>query len=79
MSGIRGAPPPETTKVAVFYHGGYQSQLLLNATGYGTQQKWALMEKQLRAKLDKEPSSKDLSILEFQMCDLRIPHVLTCP
>jgi hypothetical protein len=67
VSGIRGAPPPDTTKAAIFYYGGYQSQLLVNATGYGTEKKWLLLEKQLRAKLEKEPAAKEISTLEFQM------------
>jgi hypothetical protein len=67
VSGIRGAPPPPTTKATIFYHGGYQSQLILNATGYGTSQKWALFETQLRRKLKASGTGKELSILEFQV------------
>jgi hypothetical protein len=67
VSGIRGAPPPPTTKATIFYQGGYQSQLLLNATGYGTAEKWALLETQFRRKLKTSGADKDLSILEFQM------------
>jgi hypothetical protein len=67
VSGIKGAAPPPTTKATIFYHGGYQSQLLLNATGYGTAQKWALLETQLRRKLKASGTDKELSILEFQV------------
>ena len=67
VSGIKGAPPPPTTKVTIFYHGGYQSQLVLNATGYGTAQKWALFERQLRRKLKALETDEELSILEFQV------------
>ncbi|KAL4740594.1 DUF1446 domain-containing protein [Aspergillus similis] len=65
ISGIRGSPPPSTTKCAVFYQGGYEAQLLLNATGYGTSRKWDLLEKQLRHFI---PAAvlKDLETLEFQ-------------
>jgi hypothetical protein len=66
VSGIRGAPPPPTTKVTIFYRGGFQSQTLVNAAGYGTSQKWALMEAQIRRKLQKSGVDKELSILEFQ-------------
>ncbi|KAL4805064.1 DUF1446 domain-containing protein [Aspergillus unguis] len=65
VSGIRGSPPPSTTKCAVFYHGGYEAQLLLNATGYATARKWDLLEKQLRHFI---PAAvlNDLETLEFQ-------------
>ncbi|KMU91033.1 hypothetical protein CIHG_08969 [Coccidioides immitis H538.4] len=46
VSGLKGAPPPPTTKLAIFYRGGYEGQLLVNATGYGTDKKWELFEKQ---------------------------------
>ncbi|TGO80875.1 hypothetical protein BPOR_1591g00010 [Botrytis porri] len=39
VTGVIGLPPPPTTKAARFYHAGYQCQILVNATGYGTKQK----------------------------------------
>jgi len=72
VSGIKGAPPPPTTKVTIFYEGGFQSQIILNATGYGTAQKWALFEIQLRRKLKESGADKALSILEFQMSAMSI-------
>ena len=42
VSGVKGAPPPSTTKLAVFYKGGYQCELVLNATGYATRKKFEL-------------------------------------
>jgi len=74
VSGIRGSPPPPTTKCAVFYHGGYEAQLLLNATGYGTARKWDLLEKQLRHFIPAE-AAKDLETLEFQRYLLSIIHL----
>ncbi|TVY33523.1 hypothetical protein LSUB1_G008353 [Lachnellula subtilissima] len=65
VSGIRGSPPPSTTKCAIFYQGGYEAQLLLNATGYATANKWDLLEKQLRRFIPAEVL-KDLETLEFQ-------------
>ncbi|KAI9933925.1 hypothetical protein MW887_004997 [Aspergillus wentii] len=65
VHGIKGSPPPETTKLAVFYPGGYEGQLLLNATGYGTAQKWDLIEKQIRHFLP-EKVLDNLETLEFQ-------------
>ncbi|PWY92836.1 DUF1446-domain-containing protein [Aspergillus heteromorphus CBS 117.55] len=64
-SGIRGSPPPSTTKLAVFYQGGYEAQLLLNATGYATGKKWDMLEKQTRHFIP-EKVLKSLETLEFQ-------------
>lgn len=65
VHGIRGYAPPPTTKLAVFYLGGYEAQLLLNATGYGTSAKWDLIEKQICHFISKEALEK-LDTLEFQ-------------
>lgn len=67
LSGIVGKPPPATTKAAIFYHGGYQSQMLLNATGYGTEQKWKLLEEQIRMQLTRKKLEDAFEVLEFQM------------
>lgn len=67
LSGIVGKPPPATTKAAIFYHGGYQSQMLLNATGYGTEQKWKLLEEQIRMQLKRKKLEDTFEVLEFQM------------
>ncbi|RDW62022.1 hypothetical protein BP6252_11455 [Coleophoma cylindrospora] len=67
VSGIRGAPPPPTTKVAIFYQGGFQSQILVNSTGYGTAQKYALLETQLRKKLKESKIDQMIDLLEFQI------------
>jgi len=69
LSGIKGAPPPPTTKLAIFYRGGFQSELLLNATGYATQQKWELWEKIIRYTLREKGIEDKFDILEFQMYD----------
>lgn len=65
VCGIRGYAPPPTTKLAVFYPGGFEAQLLLNATGYGTTEKWDLIEKQLRHFIAQESIDR-LDTLEFQ-------------
>lgn len=67
LSGITGKAPPPTTKAAIFYRGGYQSQLLLNATGYGTDEKWKLLEAQIRLGLKKQGIANDFAVLEFQI------------
>ncbi|KAI8668577.1 hypothetical protein NCS57_00669200 [Fusarium keratoplasticum] len=64
VSGIRGLPPPPSTKVAIFYKGGYESQLLLNTAGYDWEAKCDLLEKQVRLQLGDK--ANDLDILQFQ-------------
>lgn len=66
VSGVKGAPPPSTTKLAVFYKGGYQCELLVNATGYATAKKFALQEAQLRHKLKEWGVLHKFDILDFQ-------------
>ena len=65
MSRVQGSPPPPTTKLAVFYQGGYEAEILLNATGYSTTKKWDLLEKQMRHFIP-EAIAADLETLEFQ-------------
>lgn len=65
VSGIKGSPPPPTTKLAVFYQGGYEAQILLNATGYATRKKWDLFEKQIRHFVSEETLNQ-IETLEFQ-------------
>lgn len=67
VRGIKGRPPPPTTKAAIFYRGGYQSQLVLNAAGYGTDQKWKLLETQVRRGLKQSGLDDKLALLDFQM------------
>lgn len=66
VSGIRGSPPPPTTKLAVFYRGGYQAEILINGTGYAISKKWDLQEAQLRSKLEEWGELKNLDVLDFQ-------------
>ncbi|KAJ3960598.1 hypothetical protein N0V92_002739 [Colletotrichum tropicale] len=65
VSGVRGAPPPDTTKLAVFYKGGYELQALFNATGHSYERKAALFEKQIRGLIG-DDILKDFDVLEFQ-------------
>lgn len=64
VSGIKGHPPPSTTKLAIFYKGGFQAELQLNATGYATDWKWDYQEMQIREKL--QEWGVELDILDFQ-------------
>ncbi|KAM5350017.1 hypothetical protein ACJ41O_006522 [Fusarium nematophilum] len=65
VSGVRGAPPPETTKLAVFYKGGYEIQALFNCTGYAFEEKFQLFEKQVRYFLGPDVMNQ-LDTLDFQ-------------
>jgi hypothetical protein len=66
VSGVRGLPPPPTTKLAVFYRGGYQSEILINACGYATDHKWAIQEAQIRDTLKRWGVLEKLDVLDFQ-------------
>lgn len=66
VSGVKGYPPPPTTKLAVFYRGGYQLEILMNACGYATDHKWDVEEAQVRSKLDEWGLLDKLDVLDFQ-------------
>ncbi|KAK3651503.1 hypothetical protein LTR56_005645 [Elasticomyces elasticus] len=66
VSGVKGAPPPSTTKLAVFYKGGWQCELLINASGYATKKKYELQEAQLRRMLKLLGVIDKFDILDFQ-------------
>lgn len=64
--GIKGAPPPPTTKLAVCYRAGYQSEIVVNATGYGTAEKFELYERMLKFGLKRLGILDKFDVLEFQ-------------
>jgi hypothetical protein len=64
--GIRGAPPPPTTKLAIFYQAGYQSEIVINATGYGTAEKFDLWERMIKFGLNRKGLLAKFDVLEFQ-------------
>ncbi|KAI0205968.1 DUF1446-domain-containing protein [Astrocystis sublimbata] len=66
VSGAKGYPPPPTTKLAVFYRGGWQGEHTINATGYATIYKYDFQETQLRTQLEEWGVMKDIDLLEFQ-------------
>lgn len=66
ISGVKGHPPPPTTKLAVFYRAGYQAELLINATGYATSHKWNIQEAQVREQLRQWGGVEDIDVLDFQ-------------
>lgn len=47
ISGVKGLPPPPTTKVAVNYEGGFRSTTSLYLTGLNVEEKAALVEQAL--------------------------------
>lgn len=67
LSNIKGLAPPPTTKLAIFYHGGYEAQLLTNATGYGTAEKWKLFEAQMYHVLEQKGLKDKFQLLDFQV------------
>jgi hypothetical protein len=71
--GTKGAPPPPTTKLAVFYRGGFESQLLFNAAGYAVEHKFALWKQQLEFGLKKNGVLDQLDMCEFQLYVARGP------
>ncbi|KAK5112726.1 hypothetical protein LTR62_003824 [Meristemomyces frigidus] len=74
VSGVTGAPPPSTTKLAVFYKAGYQCELLVNASGYATEKKFALQEAQMRAKLKDLGMLEKFDVLDFQWVGRPAPN-----
>ncbi|KAK7181918.1 duf1446 domain-containing protein [Paraphaeosphaeria sporulosa] len=72
--GIRGAPPPPTTKLAIFYNAGYQSEIVINATGYGTTEKFDLYERMLRFGLKRLGIHDQFDVLEFQRIGIPEPN-----
>ena len=74
LSHVKGMPPPPTTKLAIFYHGGYESQLLFNATGYATAEKYALIETQFRHFLKKMDLLDQFQLLDFQRLGVPEPN-----
>lgn len=69
FSGIKGRPPPPTTKLAIFYKGGFESQNLSNAAGYATKKKYQLYERQIRARLAEQgmDPEKTFDFIVFQV------------
>lgn len=67
FSGIKGRPPPPTTKLAIFFQGGYEAQSLANFAGYSSRRKYHLYETQIRGRLQEMGILKDFDILEFQV------------
>lgn len=66
VSGVKGYPPPPTTKLAIFYRAGYQCEMVFNASGYAIDKKYDLQQMQLESKLQEWGILQDFDILDFQ-------------
>lgn len=68
FTGIKGYPPPPTTKLAIFWIGGYQSELTFNATGtpQNVKAKFKLFERQIRKGIEDLDLDEKFDVLEFQ-------------
>lgn len=67
ITGTKGLPPPPTTKLAVFYRGGWQCEYTLNATGYAVKEKFELHKSQIRSWLEAEGVIDEFQVLDFQI------------
>lgn len=69
VKGAKGHPPPPTTKLAIFYIGGYQAELTINATGTPrmVRSKFHLFKRQLIRGLKEVGAYDQLNVLDFQV------------
>ncbi|KAK7036573.1 hypothetical protein VNI00_011506 [Paramarasmius palmivorus] len=65
--GVRGSPPPPTTKLAVYTLAGYQAELTLFAVGLDIKEKFELQKAQILGKIDQSLYSK-ISIHTYGSC-----------
>lgn len=66
VTGIKGHPPPPTTKLAIFYVGGYQCEFDMNATGRNAHTKFAFFKRQIQHGLKEKGTLDQFDILDFQ-------------
>jgi hypothetical protein len=70
ISGVRGQPPPATTKVALNYQGGWRSTSVLYLAGLDIEEKAALVERALWAGVDRSAfASVDVQLLRTDKVD----------
>jgi hypothetical protein len=75
ITGIKGFPPPETTKLAIFYHAGFTMEFSCNAAGYATDYKWKLFRAQtyyflkLRGFVEEDFEVLDIQVLGTPAAD----------
>jgi len=56
VSGVKGEPPPPTTKVSLNHFGGYRNSMTFVLTGLDIEAKAALIREQVESALEKQPS-----------------------
>uniref|UniRef100_A0A060SX23 ARAD1A05412p n=1 Tax=Blastobotrys adeninivorans TaxID=409370 RepID=A0A060SX23_BLAAD len=68
IHGARGFPPPPTTKLAIFYVGGYQAEITFNATGTprNVRSKFKLMKAQAEKGLKDQGVYDKFDLIDFQ-------------
>lgn len=69
-TGVKGRPPPPTTKVGVTAQGGYQAEGSYYMCGLDIAEKAAMLEDQCRAVLH----AKDFSLLKFMVTGTAAPN-----
>ncbi|KAF2637416.1 DUF1446-domain-containing protein [Massarina eburnea CBS 473.64] len=74
VGGVKGLPPPPTTKLAIFYRAGFQSEIVINATGYGTAEKFDLYERMIKFGLSRLGLLDKFDVLEFQRIGIPEPN-----
>jgi hypothetical protein len=60
VTGVRGLPPPETTKAAICAVAGYQAESMVFATGLDIQEKFDTLRLQINTHLAKQPVQFDV-------------------
>lgn len=67
--GVKGSPPPPTTKLAIFYDGGYQMEVYMAATGTAeeVEKKFALHKAQVEWAINRRKIRDQIDILDFQL------------
>lgn len=71
LSGVKGLPPPPTTKVGINIIGGYEVDLYTTAVGLDVEEKFRILKAQVEAELTDIPigqnSPKGLDFLRFEL------------
>ncbi|KAM6477103.1 hypothetical protein HDV62DRAFT_238717 [Trichoderma sp. SZMC 28011] len=67
VSGVVGRPPPPTTKLSIFYKGGFEAEFLTNAGGYATSKKYLLYERQMRYRIAEAGLQDAFDVIDFQV------------
>jgi hypothetical protein len=67
VTGGKGHPPPPTTKLSIFYVGGYQCEMMVHATGTNAHAKFAFYKRQIQHALKEAGTLDQCDILDFQV------------